>query len=50
MNKIQGKARQKLKGKIRSLKYQKSKGWLSAVEKLKLKDLENELKEKVWTH
>lgn len=46
MNAITGKARRKLKSKIRSMKHQQSKGLLSEVEILKLKDLENELRRK----
>lgn len=47
MNAIQGRARSKLKSKIRSMKHQENKyGSLSDLEKLKLKDLENELKRK----
>jgi hypothetical protein len=47
MNVITGKARSKIKSKIRSMKHQKSKyDSLSDLEKLKLKDLENELKRK----
>ena len=47
MNLIQGRARSKLKSKIRSMKHQQAEyDSLSDLEKLKLKDLENELKRK----
>ena len=44
--KITGKERQKLKSKIRSIKHQNIKYGISELELLKLKDLENSLKEK----
>lgn len=45
--KIQGKARQKLKGKIRSIKHQRDKYGITELELLKLSDLEKELNRKI---
>ena len=45
-NKITGRARSKLKSKIRSIKHQEKKYGITELEKLKLQDLENELKRK----
>lgn len=46
MNLIKGRARSKLKSKIRSMKHQEREYGITDLEKLKLKDLENELKRK----
>lgn len=46
VNKVQGKARRKLKMQIKAAKYQDTKFGLTEAEKLRLELLENELKRK----